>query len=192
MKPVLQTLICSTRPGRAGPAVARWFHQAASDIGSFETELVDLDEFKLPVFDEPEHPRLRKYHHEHTRRWSASVGRADAFVFVLPEYNYSPPPSLLNAMDYLVAEWSYKPVAFVSYGGVGGGLRAMQAARLMTANFRMVPIQEAVPVFNFREQIGADGVFTPSEPQRKAVGPLVAELHKLVGALKPLYAPPSA
>ena len=71
---------------------------------------MDLAEVNLPVFDEPEHPRFRKYQHEHTKAWSARVARADAYVFVTPEYNFSTPPALLNAIDYLVHEWAYKPV----------------------------------------------------------------------------------
>ena len=48
---------------------------------------------------------------------------ADAFVFVTPEYDYGPPAALVNALQYLVHEWSYKPAALVSYGGVAGGTR---------------------------------------------------------------------
>lgn len=40
---------------------------------------------------------------------SESVDAADAYAFVMPEYNYFPPPSLVNALDYLVTEWTYKP-----------------------------------------------------------------------------------
>ena len=57
---------------------------------------------------------------------SASVAAADAFVIVTPEYNYGPPPSLINAFDYVYKEWNYKAAGFVSYGGVSGGLRAVQ------------------------------------------------------------------
>ena len=113
----------SRRP-RKGPAVAAWFEQVAREQGKFEVEPIDLKAVNLPLLDEPEHPRLRRYKHEHTKAWSATVQRADAFVFVTPEYNFSMPPSLVNAVDYLVHEWNYKPVGFVSYGGVSGGLRA--------------------------------------------------------------------
>src|SRR4051794_37691276 len=119
--PVLQTIVVSTRPGRAGLPVAQWFHDYARQHGKFAAELVDLAEVDLPLFDEPSHPRLRHYQHDHTRQWSARVARADAFVFVTPEYNHATPPSLVNAIDYLVHEWAYKPVGFVSYGGVSGG-----------------------------------------------------------------------
>ncbi|UUZ62241.1 NAD(P)H-dependent oxidoreductase [Polaromonas sp. P1-6] len=124
MKPKLHTLICSTRPGRVGPAIARWAHETATTHGKFDTRLVDLASFNLPVYDEPAHPRLQTYSHAHTREWSSSVSEADAFLFVMPEYNYGPPPALLNAMTYLVREWQYKAMAFVSYGGMSGGIRA--------------------------------------------------------------------
>ena len=81
--------------------VASWFQEIAAGHGQFDASLVDLKDFDLPVFDEPEHPRLQRYVHEHTRRWAASVSAADAFVFVTPEYNFGPPPALLNALNYL-------------------------------------------------------------------------------------------
>ena len=68
----------------------------------------------------------RQYEHEHTKEWTASVNAADAFVFVLPEYNLLAAARFVNAIDYLFWEWQYKPVGFVSYGGVSGGLRAAQ------------------------------------------------------------------
>ena len=69
----LQTIITSTRPGRAGPAVANWFHEGAKAHGKFDAQLVDLADFNLPLYDEPQHPMRRQYEHEHTRKWSASV-----------------------------------------------------------------------------------------------------------------------
>ena len=98
----LQIIIASTREGRKGPVVATWFEQQARAHGGFDVEVVDLASVGLPLFDEPEHPRLRKYKHAHTRAWSATVARGDAYVLVTPEYNHSPPPGLINAFDYLV------------------------------------------------------------------------------------------
>jgi NAD(P)H-dependent FMN reductase len=83
-RPVLQVIAASTRPGRRGIAVARWVQQLAEAHGGFDVELVDLAEVGLPVFDEPNHPRLQQYVHQHTKDWSATVDRADAFVFVFP------------------------------------------------------------------------------------------------------------
>lgn len=86
----LHTIVASTRPGRIGPTVGRWFHERAAAHGAFDAHLVDLADFALPVYDEPHHPRMRKYEHAHTRQWSESVAAADAYVLVTPEYNFGP------------------------------------------------------------------------------------------------------
>src|SRR5579884_4205473 len=97
----LNVITVSTRPDRVGPKVAAWFNGFARAHGGFDVEPVDLESFGLPVFDEPKHPRFQDYQHDHTKAWSASVAGADAFVFVTPEYNYTPPPSFVNAVDFL-------------------------------------------------------------------------------------------
>ncbi len=188
----LNVIICSTRPGRAGPPVATWFAQAATEHGKFDVELVDLAEFKLPVFDEPKHPRLKQYEHAHTRRWSESVEAGDAYVFVTPEYDYFTPPSLVNALVYLSAEWSYKPAGLVSYGGISGGLRAGQSTRLLLSSLNMMPIAQSVPVPMFTQYIGDDGVFRPSEPIAAGATLMLNELHRWAEALKPMRAPTAA
>ena len=68
MAPRLNIIIGSTRPGRVGPSMASWFDGFAREHGAFEPVLVDLADFDLPVYDEPNHPRLRQYVHEHTKR----------------------------------------------------------------------------------------------------------------------------
>jgi NAD(P)H-dependent FMN reductase len=183
----LQTIICSTRPGRVGPIVATWFHERAREHGLFEAALIDLAAFNLPIFDEPHHPRLQKYEKEHTKAWSASVGAADAFVFVTPEYNNAPPPSLVNALDYLNREWQYKPAGFVSYGGVSGGLRAVQAVKPIMTVLKMMPIPEAVAIPSVSQQI-RDGRFVSNDLIDASVTPLLNELHRWADALKTLRA----
>lgn len=181
----LATIAVSTRPGRVGIHVARWMQGVAEAHGGFEARLVDLAEVALPLYDEPKHPRLRDYQHEHTRRWSAIVEEADAFVFVTPEYNYSPSPALLNALDYVFHEWAYKPAAFVSYGGVSGGLRAVQSAKLTLTTLRVVPITEAVVVPFVANQV-KDGAFTPNDIQAKAAPEMLDALARWSDALKVL------
>ncbi|HZR22338.1 MAG TPA: NAD(P)H-dependent oxidoreductase [Vicinamibacterales bacterium] len=184
--PLLQTFIVSTRPGRKGDAIARWFDSVARRHGGFDVELVDLAEVNLPLFDEPKHPRFRTYQHDHTKRWSERVSRADAFVFVTPEYNYSPPPSLINALDYLAHEWAYKPVGFVSYGGVSGGTRSVQMSKLQVTALKMMPIPEAVSLPFFTKMFAADGTFAPDETQHKAAHVMLDELRRWTDALRPL------
>ena len=184
----LHVIVTSTRPGRLGPSVARWFEGFARAHGAFEPVLVDLAEFDLPVYDEPKHPLTRQYQHEHTKRWSASVAAADAYVFVMPEYNYFPPPSLVNALNYLVAEWMYKPAGLVSYGGVSGGLRAAQAVKLLLTTLKIMPIPEGVAIPNFTQWMGGDGAFRPNELVEKSGTTMLNEMVRWSGALKPLRA----
>jgi NAD(P)H-dependent FMN reductase len=182
----LNIIIASTRPTRKGPAVAKWVEQFARTHGKFEVELVDIAAFGLPVFDEPEHPSTRKYQHDHTKKWSASVASADAYVIILPEYNHHIPPSLVNAMNYVYHEWNYKPVGLVSYGGQSGGLRSAEAARLFLNTFKLVAIVESVAIPFFDKMIDPQGVFLANEALDAAAGRMLDELFRWSEALQVL------
>ena len=180
----LHTIICSTRPGRVGPAVANWFHELAASHAGFDAELVDLDSFKLPVFDEPYHPSMQKYQHQHTLRWAASVNEADAYVFVTPEYNYCPPPGFGNSLNYLYREWNYKACGFVSYGGLSGGLRAVQLEKQLVTTLKMMPMVEGVAVPMVGRQLDAQGNFTSNELIDASARTMLDELWRWATALK--------
>jgi NAD(P)H-dependent FMN reductase len=183
--PKLTVIVASVREGRGGEAVGRWFVERATQHGRFEVQVADLKELNLPILDEPQHPRLKKYVHDSSKNWSALVDGSDAFVFVTPEYNYTMPPALVNALDTLYHEWTYKPVGFVSYGGVSGGIRSVQTAKLMVTSFKMMPMVEAVNI-PFYTQLMQDGVFRSNEAHDKAVGPMLDELLRWSEALKSL------
>lgn len=173
----LQTIICSTRPGRVGPAVAHWFHQYASQHGKFEATLIDLADFNLPLYDEPNHPATRKYEKEHTKKWSASVAAADAYVFVTPEYNYGPPPSFVNALNYVYHEWNYKPCGFASYGGVSGGLRSVQMEKQLVTTLKMMPMVEGVAVPMVAKLLDQQRNFVPNELIEASALTMLDELY---------------
>lgn len=189
MAPRLHVVLSSTRPGRVGETIARWFHGLAVEHGKFDPELVDLAEFNLPVYDEPRHPVLQQYEHDHTKRWSASVAAADAFVFVTPEYNYGPTPALLNALDYVYKEWNYKPAAFVSYGGISGGIRAVQVTKQTLTTLKMVPLVEAVVIQMAAQQLDGNKQFKPGDVHISSANAMLDELLRWAEALKPLRAP---
>jgi len=186
MKLQLQIIIVSTRPGRVGPSIARWFHDFAARHGKFEPILVDLADFNLPLYDEPHHPRLQKYIKEHTKRWSASVAKADAYVFVTPEYNFCPPPPFGNALQYLYHEWNYKPCGFVSYGGVSGGMRAVQLEKQLATALKMMPMPEGVAIPMISHHFDAQKNFITNDLIDSAARVLLDELHKWAQALKPM------
>jgi NAD(P)H-dependent FMN reductase len=146
VKPVLQIIIGSTRPGRVGPSVAAWFTAQALAADTFEVEVIDLAEVALPIFDEPNQPGAQQYVHEHTKKWSATISRADAVVLVVPEYNSSMNAATKNALDYLYVEWHYKPLGLVTYGGISGGLRAAQALKQVGAALKMIVMPDTVMI----------------------------------------------
>jgi NAD(P)H-dependent FMN reductase len=184
----LHVIIASTRPGRVGLPIATWFHGFAQRHGKFDARLVDLAEVNLPMFDEAKHPRLGQYEHAHTKAWSAIVAEADAYVFVTPEYNFGSPPSLLNALDFLHGEWSYKAAAFVSYGAGAGGARAVMMTKQVVTALKMMPMFESVAISFFSNHL-KDGVFTAAEAHEKAGTAMLDELHRWAEALKPMRAP---
>ena len=135
--------------------------------------------------NEAKHPMLGDYALEHTKAWSAQVAAADAFVFVMPEYNHSFTAPLKNAIDYLHAEWKYKPVGVVSYGGIAAGIRAVQALKPVVSVLKAVPITEAVNI-PFVKQFMQDGAFEPNEVLEKAAPVMLDELVRVEAALRGL------
>jgi NAD(P)H-dependent FMN reductase len=187
-RPTLMIVIASTRPGRIGLPVGEWFAAHAREHGGFEVEIADLAEIDLPFMDEPKHPRLREYSHQHTKDWSAQVEGADAFVFVHPEYNYGMNAPLKNALDYLNAEWKYKPLGLVSYGGVSAGTRAAQMIKQVATTLGMFPLFEAVSIPFVAEFVGEGGAIVPNEVMEKAATAMLDELLRVSAAFAQLRA----
>jgi NAD(P)H-dependent FMN reductase len=185
-KPKLTIVIASTRPGRIGLPIGQWIEGRARDHGGFEVEVADLKEIDLPMMDEPNHPRLKDYTHQHTKDWSARVEAADAFVFVHPEYNYGLNAPLKNAIDYLHQEWLYKPVGFVSYGGVSAGTRATQMIKQVVTTLKMTPVPEAVSIPFASQFIGDEEEVEANETMEKAADAMLNELARYTEALRPL------
>ena len=187
--PVLQIIIASTRPGRVGPSVASWIHERAVAHGGFDVELVDLAEVNLPMFDEPKHPRFRQYAHQHTKDWSATIERADAFIFVVPEYNYGFNAAIKNAIDYLNAEWQHKPVGFVSYGGVAAGTRAVQMLKQVITTLKMVPMFDAVNIPFVQQFLDEERRLQPNDIMEGAATAMLDELVRWTASLRALRDP---
>lgn len=183
----LEIVVASTRPGRIGPSVARWIESEAVTHGAFtDVEVVDLADVNLPFMNEPHHPRLGRYTHQHTRDWSAKVAEADAFVFVMPEYNYGYNAELKNAIDYLHSEWQYKPVGMVSYGGVSAGTRAAQMIKQVVTTLKMTPVFEAVSIPFVQQFLDDDKQLVPNDVMTSSAKAMLDELVRFADALRPL------
>ena len=186
--PTLTIIVGSTRPGRAGQPIAEWFADRARSHAGFDVEVADLAEIGLPLLDEPNHPRLEQYTKQHTKDWSAIVDRADAVVFVTPEYNYGYPAALKNAIDFLHREWRDKPAGFVSYGGVAAGTRAVQQLKQVVTTLRMTPVFDSVNI-PFHAQLIKDGKFEATDLLNQAADTMLDELLRVEAALHQLRAP---
>jgi len=184
--PLLQVIIGSTRPGRVGKPVGDWIAGFAEQHGGWEVEIVDLAVVNLPMMDEPNHPRRHDYQHDHTKAFSATIDRADAFLFVIPEYNFFAPPAVVNAMNFLHTEWAYKPAGMVSYGGGSAGLRSTQALKQLLTSLKIVPVPEAVSIPFVQQFLGEDGAIHANEPMTAGAGAMLDELARWEQALRGL------
>jgi NAD(P)H-dependent FMN reductase len=189
--PNLTVIIASTRPGRAGLPIGTWFAERARAHAGFHVTVADLAAIDLPLFNEPEHPRLRRYRHRHTRDWSALVEAADAFVMVTPEYNHGYPAPLKNAIDYLHEEWTGKPVGFVSYGGVAAGTRAVEQLKPVITAVGMLPVVSAVHIPFFPQFLEGDEL-RPNAIMEQSADAMLDELGRTEALLRPQQSRPRA
>jgi NAD(P)H-dependent FMN reductase len=160
--------------------------ETARKHGAFDVKSIDLAEVDLPIFDEASYPMLRQYESAHTLRWSETIANLDAVVFVTPEYNHAPPPSVINALTYLCREWAYMPVGFVGYGGIPAAARAIQVLRQSASALRMVAIPESVLFPNAMQLVDGRGALTVSPESEQAAGQMLDELKRWAEALASL------
>ncbi|KAK9350290.1 flavoprotein-like protein [Lipomyces doorenjongii] len=148
-------VICSTRTPRVGDKVADFVKgvlEGQDTPGSPTLSLVDVADYKLPVYDEPVVPAMvpanAQFTHEHSKVWSAKIAEFSGYIFVTPEYNYGIPGSIKNAIDYLYNEWQGKPVFIVSYG-VNGGSFASDALKQTLDGMKLLvcPTRVTLPFY---------------------------------------------
>ncbi|MET8231196.1 NAD(P)H-dependent oxidoreductase [Micromonospora sp. NPDC005298] len=178
-------ILGSTRPGRVGHQVAEWVAKQGSQHDGINVEVVDIKDYDLPVFDEPQSPLFGSYAHAHTRQWSTKVAEFDGYVFVTPEYNRSIPSALKNAIDYLYAEWNNKAAGFVSYGSNVGGARAVEHLRLITAGLQLAGVRTQVSL-SLATDFAAFAAFTPGDRHNAMLHQLFTEVTAWTDALAPL------
>ncbi|OGI16124.1 MAG: hypothetical protein A2878_03140 [Candidatus Moranbacteria bacterium RIFCSPHIGHO2_01_FULL_54_31] len=140
----VKIILGSTRAGRQGDKPAQFVHTLAKERADWEVELLDLKEWDMPLAMSAKPPKSGEYDDEMTKKWAAVIGEADAYIIVTPEYNHGYPAVLKNALDRIYNEWLNKPVAFVGYGAMLGGGRAVEQLRQVAIELQMAPIREAV------------------------------------------------
>jgi NAD(P)H-dependent FMN reductase len=177
----LAVVIGSTRNGRFGPTPASWFAEQARQWGEFEVDVIDLLEARLPDVlsgdDETQDP-------EPVRALSPRLATADAFVIVTPVYNHGYPASVKNGIDWFYDEWKAKPVGFVSYGGMGGGLHSVEQLRQVFSELHTVTLRDTISFANFWEQFDSEGRPIDGENASAAAKTLLSQLAWWAHALR--------
>jgi NAD(P)H-dependent FMN reductase len=141
----LVVIVGSVREGRFGPVVADWFVGQAKQRDDLSVDVIDLVDTPIP-----------------SASFASRIDAADAFVVVTPEYNHGYPGPLKAAIDSVGREWQAKPVGFVAYGVLSGGLRAVEQLRIVFAELHTVTIRETVSFHGARERFDEHG--TPRDP----------------------------
>ena len=170
-------IVGSTRDDRIGGRVAEWFVGEARAHGDLEVDVIDLAGIALPDHLPSGHPS-RGVYPEAVQPFAARIGAADGVVMVTPEYNHGYPGSLKNAIDLVNPEWRAKPVAFVSYGGLSGGIRAVEQLRQVVVELHMVSLRDGVAL-PFAGRTFREGA-APDDPEGMVADGVRVMLDRLV------------
>ncbi|MDP8930901.1 MAG: NAD(P)H-dependent oxidoreductase [Actinomycetota bacterium] len=169
-------IVASTRPGRIGGAVAEWFMGQARQRTDMTFDVIDLIETDLPaVLVRGADPVVDAY--------LSRLDAADAFVVVTPEYNHGYPAPLKQAIDLARTEWFAKPVAFVAYGGMAGGMRAVEQLRQVFAELHATTIRDVVGFHRVRGQFD-EGTLSDAEGANLAAKTMLDQLAWWATALR--------
>ncbi len=180
----IAVILGTTRPNRASGPIGKWVMEHAAKKEGWNAELIDLRDWPLPFFNEPQ-PVMAlngEYSVPLAKEWSKKIAGMDAFIVVTAEYNHGYPAVLKNALDYLYAEWTNKPVAFVAYGNAGGA-RSVEQLREVVGELQMHDIREAVHVMAPWFAI-KDEAFTQGEVYEKKLGMTLSQLDWWAKLLK--------
>lgn len=180
----LAIVVGSTRPRRKAAAVAAWVHELAKQRTDAEFEVVDIEDFKLPLLDEAMPPAMGKYEKEHTKAWAAKIASFDAYVFVTPEYNHGPSGALKNAIDFLYSEWNNKAAGFVGYGSAGG-VRAVESLRLVMGELQVADVRAQVAL-SLSTDFENYTTFKPDPKHEKSLATMFNQVIAWGGAMKTL------
>ena len=167
----------STRPGRLCDRVVNWVARELAHYPLIDIDLINPLEFDLPF----QHDRA----HAGVNALSDRLSEAGAFIIVTPEYNHSFTASLKFVLDLVYEPWHGKPVAFVSYGGISGGLRAVEQLRVVLAELHTVTVRDTVSFANPWGRFAEDGTLEDPLEARKSLVLMIARLNWWSNALKP-------
>lgn len=181
----IKIIVGSSRQSRFGTQPAEWIASLTTNTKDVAYELIDLKDLNLPMFDEAVSPMMNQYTNEQQISWGKVVGDSDGFIFVTPEYNHSITAVLKNAIDFLYAEWKFKPAGIVSYGANPGGARAVEHLKSILTALGVYPMGgEQLTINNYWTQLNDQGKFQPTAEQEKAAKSIIKDVTFWAGEMK--------
>jgi NAD(P)H-dependent FMN reductase len=165
----------SVRTGRNSHRVALFFKQFVEDNTSATVEILDLQAYQFPIFEE--RLRFQKNPSPATVEFAEKIKSADGVIIVTPEYNGGYPASLKNVIDLLGDEWKRKPVAIstVSAGGFAG-MNVITSLQFSLWKLQAWTVAAMFPVAKVSEAYNENGVPSDKEGSEKRAKAFVDEL----------------
>jgi NAD(P)H-dependent FMN reductase len=165
----LTAIIASTRENRFAPVIADWMLTQVRKRNDYVLDVIDLLDTSLQ-------PTLPSAPSVEVLAFRQRIAAADAFLVITPEYNHSFPGPLKIAIDSAYEEWAAKPAALVSYGGVSGGLRAVEHLRQVFAELNVFAIRDTVSFHHAQDQFDAEGRPKDESTKGRAASKLLDQL----------------
>lgn len=165
----LAVIYGSHREDRLCDTIADWVKEELALCSEyFDLDVIDPNQLDLPN-------KVEK--NDAVQAYAQRIGHADAFIVITPEYNHSFPAAIMHLIDLVHYGWAAKPVAFVSYGGVSGGLRAVAQLRLVFAELHAVSIRDTVSYTNAWQQIDKQGHLISTRHTENAMKKMLNRLY---------------
>lgn len=161
--------------------------RAAQELAPAEVKIETFDLSGIPVFNQDEDQQMPA----RVTEFKAHIRAADAILFATPEYNYSIPGALKNAIDwasrpYGDSAWDGKPVAVMGASvGMLGTARAQYHLRQCFVFLNMYPLNKPeVLIANAGDRFDEQGNLT-DQKTKDHIRKLVEALAKWTRQLAP-------
>jgi len=130
-------ILGTARKGRQSEKVANFILQETIKNG-IESEIIDVRDYRIDATDSTgELPQAKKF--------AEKINKSNALIIVSPEYNHGYPGELKMMLDMLYKEYAHKPIGFCGVStGILGGARMVEQLRLVSIEYHMIPIREAL------------------------------------------------
>jgi NAD(P)H-dependent FMN reductase len=182
----IKIILGSTRDSRFGNKISDWVLTESSKNSNIKSEVIDLKDYDIPFFNLASNPSYMEDpgYSDDLKKLSEKLSESDGFIFVMPEYNHGYTGVLKNMIDTFYNEWKLKPATFVSYGGISGGIRAVEQLRLVLIELQMVPIRASVHIPFIFNQFSEEGLLKEETKEASNIELMINDLEWWANTLK--------